>query len=215
MLLAAVLADNFYNDPRVTFVFLGVSVVPLFHALANPRFFEFERNLDFSKQFWVGAADKLIGVAVSILHRGGFSHILGDYSGLVVGTFAQILMSWVLRPYRPRLTFHSIRDVGGFTGWLAGISFVAALNNKLDILFSENLSVRLISARSLSAGRSPRFQATRLPSPSLVRLIRDSRSFRTIRLPCATPICERLKRWLLSPCRSRLASRLPHLISSP
>ena len=135
MLLAAVLADNFYNDPRVTFVFLGVSVVPLFHALANPRFFEFERNLDFSKQFWVGAADKLIGVAVSIFIAVVFRTYWAIILGLVVGTFAQILMSWVLRPYRPRLTFHSIRDVGGFTGWLAGISFVAALNNKLDILF--------------------------------------------------------------------------------
>ena len=135
MLLAAVLADNFYNDPRATFIFFGLSVVPLLHALANPRFFEFERNLDFSKHFWVGATDKLIGVAVSIVIAVVFRTYWAIILGLVAGTLVQSMMSWALRPYRPRLTFASIREVGGFTGWLAGISFVAALNNKLDVLF--------------------------------------------------------------------------------
>ncbi len=134
MLLAAVLADNFYDDPRATFVFFGIAIVPMLHALANPRFFEFERNLDFSKHFWVGAADKLIGVAVSIVIAVIFRTYWAIILGLVAGTFVQSMLSWVLRPYRPRFSLASIREVGGFTGWLAGISFVAALNNKLDVL---------------------------------------------------------------------------------
>ncbi len=135
MLFAALLADNFYNDPRATVVFFGISVVPLLHALMNPRFFEFERELDFSKQFWLEAADKLLGVAVSIAIALVFRTYWAIILGLVAGTFAQMVMSWVLRPYRPRLSFAAAREIGGFAGWLAGLSFVAALNNKLDVLF--------------------------------------------------------------------------------
>ena len=135
MLIAAMFADNFYNDPRVTVIFLGIAVVPLVHALMNPRFFEFERELDFSKQFMLEAADKLIGVAVSITIAIVFRTYWAIILGLVTGAFAQLVMSWLLRPYRPRLSFSAIGEIGGFAGWLAGLSFVAALNNKLDVLF--------------------------------------------------------------------------------
>ncbi len=135
MLLAATLAGGFYNDPRATVVFFGISIVPLLHAIINPRFFEFERELDFSKQFGLEAADKLIGVAVSITIAVVFQSYWAIILGLVSGAFAQTIMSWLLRPYRPRLSFAAIGEIGGFAGWLAGLSFVAALNNKLDVLF--------------------------------------------------------------------------------
>lgn len=135
MLAAAFLADNFYADPRVTVIFFGIAIVPLFHALMNPRFFEFERELDFTKQFLLEAADKLIGVAVSITIAIIFRTYWAIILGLVSGAFAQMIMSWLMRPYRPRLSFSAVREIGGFAGWLAGLSFVAALNNKLDVLF--------------------------------------------------------------------------------
>lgn len=135
MLVTATLADNFYNDPRVTIIFFGISIVPLFHALMNPRFYEFERELDFSKQFQLEAADKLIGVAVSITVAVVFRTYWAIILGLVAGAFAQMLMSWLLKPYRPKLSFAAISEIGGFAGWLTGLSFVSALNNKLDVLF--------------------------------------------------------------------------------
>lgn len=135
MLAAAMLADNFYADPRVTVIFFGIAIVPLFHALMNPRFFEFERDLDFTKQFSLEAADKLIGVAVSISIAIIFRSYWAIILGLVSGAFAQMVMSWLMRPYRPRLSLSAVGEIGGFAGWLAGLSFVAALNNKLDVLF--------------------------------------------------------------------------------
>lgn len=135
MLIAAMFAENFYSDPRVAIIFFAIAGVPLFHALMNPRFFEFERELDFSKQFLLEAVDKLLGVAVSITIAVVFRTYWAIILGLVTGAFAQTVMSWMLRPYRPRLSFASIGEIGGFSGWLVGLSFVAALNNKLDVLF--------------------------------------------------------------------------------
>ena len=132
--LASLFAGGFYEDPRIAIVFLGVSAVPVLNALVNPKFFEFERELDFSKQFWLSAIDKIAGVVVSIAVALAFRSYWAIVLGLVSGTFVQTALSWAMRPYRPRLSFSALREIGGFTGWLTGVSFMAALNNKLDVL---------------------------------------------------------------------------------
>lgn len=129
---AAPLAASFYGDPRMFWVFVGVALHPLLTGLINPRFFEFERNLDFSKEFISNAVNKFVGVAVSIAVAVAFRTYWAIILGLVSGVAVQLVLSYAMRPSRPRLTFASVKKVFGFSGWLTGVSFVAALNNKLD-----------------------------------------------------------------------------------
>ena len=51
---------------------------------------------------------------------------------MLAGGVVQLILSYFMRPFLPRLSFKSIKKVFGFSGWLTGVSFVAALNNKLD-----------------------------------------------------------------------------------
>jgi len=134
MVLAAVFAGAFYDDPRVTTVFLAVSIAPIFHALINPKVYEFEREVDFSRQFQLETMEKVVGVAVSVSIALLFRTYWAILAGFVAGVFVRAAFSWVLRPYRPRISLSAWREIGGFTGWLTGLSFVAALNNKLDVL---------------------------------------------------------------------------------
>jgi PST family polysaccharide transporter len=129
---AAPLAASFYGDPRMFWVFIGVAFHPLLSGLINPRFFEFERNLDFSKEFVSNAVNKFVGVAVSIAIAVVFRTYWAIILGLVSGVAVQLALSYLMRPSTPRLTFASVKKVLGFSGWLTGVSFVAALNNKLD-----------------------------------------------------------------------------------
>ena len=139
LLIAAPFVGEFYNDERVKWVFVGVAIYPLALGLMNPRFFEFERDLDFSKDFWISTINKLAGVAVSIaiafIYRSYWAIILG----LVTGGVVQLIMSYAMRPYRPRFSLASFEKVFKFSGWVAGVSFVAALNNKLDALIIARL----------------------------------------------------------------------------
>ncbi len=126
------IAASFYDDPRLIFIFTGIAFYPVFLGLINPRFYEFERELDFSREFIATVADKVVSVMVSI----GIALVFRSYwaliLGLLAGGFVQMLVSFIVRPYLPRLTLIAWRRVLGFSGWLTGISFVVSLNNKLD-----------------------------------------------------------------------------------
>lgn len=127
-------AAAFYGDERVFWVFCGAALYPLFTAFINPKFFEFERDLDYSKEFIATVIFKLAGVVVSIvvavIYRSYWAMILG----LAANGFVQMLLSYAMRPYRPRLTLVSFKKVFGFSGWLAGVGILSALSNKLDPL---------------------------------------------------------------------------------
>lgn len=127
-------AAAFYGDHRVFWVFCGATLYPLFTGLINPKFFEFERDLDYSKEFIATVVFKLAGVAVSI----GVAVVYRSYWAMILGLAAnglvQMLLSYLMRPHRPRLTLTSFRKVFGFSGWLTGVGVMSALNNKLDAL---------------------------------------------------------------------------------
>lgn len=125
-------AAGFYDDPRMLWVFTGVAAYPLMIGLINPRFFEFERNLDFSREFVSSAAQKFVGVAVSVAVAVLFHSYWAIILGLVAGGAVQLVLSYAMRPNVPRATLASLRKVLSFSGWLTGVSFMAALNNKLD-----------------------------------------------------------------------------------
>ena len=48
---AAPFAAAFYNDPRMFWAFLGIAAFPVIMGFVNPKFFEFERDLKFSREF--------------------------------------------------------------------------------------------------------------------------------------------------------------------
>jgi PST family polysaccharide transporter len=130
--LFAPFAAVFYGDPRMTFVFCGVAAVPLLGGLVNPRFYEFERDLDLSKEFFASSANKIVSVVASVAFALIFRNFWAIIVGLCAGGSTQLLLSYVLRPYRPRVTFASFKKVFGFSSWLTGVSIMAAFNNKLD-----------------------------------------------------------------------------------
>lgn len=122
-----------YDDSRMTAVFLGVAVFPVVIGMINPRFYEFERDLKFSREFIATIMNKLAGVAVSITVAVLFRTYWAVILGMLAGGLVQLVLSYTLRPFAPRVSFKSFRKLFGFSGWLAGVSFVAALNNKLDV----------------------------------------------------------------------------------
>ena len=134
LLSVSYFASDFYKDERVGTVFMVLAVAPIIQSLVNPRFFEFERDLDFSREFMASGINKIVGVVISVsiaLTFGNYAAILG---GLVAGLTAQTILSYLFRPYAPRLTFSKLRELFSFTGWVTGLSIVSALNNKLDML---------------------------------------------------------------------------------
>ncbi|WP_375201230.1 lipopolysaccharide biosynthesis protein [Hyphococcus sp.] len=130
---AAPLAASFFGDPRLFWAFVGVALFPVLTGFLNPRFYEFERDLKFSREFIVTLLNRLAGVAVSLTIAIIFRTYWAIIGGMLASAVVQLSLSYILRPHAPCLTFSSLRKVFGFSGWLAGVSFMAALNNKLDV----------------------------------------------------------------------------------
>lgn len=155
-------AAAIYGDARVFWVFLGAALYPLATALINPKFFEFERDLDYSKEFVATVIYKLAGVAVSVAVAIAFRSYWALILGLVANGAVQTVLSYVMRPYRPRLTLVSFRKMFGFSGWLTGVAIMSALSNKLDLL---------IIGRAMGAGGAGHYflgmQLAELPTREL------------------------------------------------
>jgi PST family polysaccharide transporter len=134
LLACAPFAADFYGDERVFWVLAGVGLYPLFTGAVNPKFYEFERDLDYSKDFQVTVANKLAGVIVSIAIAFAFRSYWAIVLGLATNAVVQLFLSYAMRPYRPHISFASLRRVFAFSGWLTGVGFISALNNKLDAL---------------------------------------------------------------------------------
>ncbi|WP_428407792.1 lipopolysaccharide biosynthesis protein [Hyphococcus sp.] len=129
----APLAAEFYGDPRFFWAFSAVALFPVLTGFLNPRFYEFERDLKFSREFIVTILNRIAGVAVSLSIAIMFRTYWAIIAGMLASAIVQLSLSYLLRPHAPRFTFRSLRKVFGFSGWLAGVSFMAALNNKLDV----------------------------------------------------------------------------------
>lgn len=129
---AGPVAAALFSEPRLVLVFLAAAAQPVFAGLTNPRFHEFERAIDFSKEFARVIAAKLASVAVSIAVAVALGNYWAILLGLAAGAAVQLILSYAMVPYAPRLSLASWRKVMGFSGWLAGVGFLAALNNKTD-----------------------------------------------------------------------------------
>lgn len=125
-------AAHLYDDARFIPIFLVILLNPIFYGLANPRFFEFERDLDFSKEFLALLGDKIVSVGVTIIFALIFRSYWALIGGIVAGACVHLLISYWVRPYWPRFTLVSFRKMISFSGWLAAVSFVVTLNNKFD-----------------------------------------------------------------------------------
>lgn len=122
------------SDPRLGPALAVLALAPLFAGLNNPRFVLYERALDYSKVAVQTLGAKLLAVvvmlAVAFVTRSFWALILGT----VVGSLATLVMSYALRPYRPRLALSHAREIFGFSGWMSLTTIVTTLSMETDKL---------------------------------------------------------------------------------
>jgi lipopolysaccharide exporter len=122
------------GDERLTAVVLALAISPLLTGLANPRFVVFERGLDYSRLAFQAIAAKIVSISLTLL----VAYLYRSYWALVLGTLAGSLastvLSYVLKPSRPRISLARVRDIFAFSGWLSLTSAVTTLSTETDRL---------------------------------------------------------------------------------
>jgi lipopolysaccharide exporter len=127
----------FFNAPQANLVIKVVAISSLLTGLRNIGIVDFQKNLEFHKQFAYDLPATLIDLIVSV----SLAFILRDVWALVwgglVGNCLRLVLSFILHPYRPKIKFDAtqFKELLGFGKWLLGSSILAFLITQGDNVF--------------------------------------------------------------------------------
>ena len=132
VLASALLVPGMLGEPRLAGVISFLAMQPLLLGLTNPKFIEFERNIDFSREAMLQIGTKILGaiatISAAIIYRSYWALV----AGLLVLATARVFWSYVLAPYRPGFSLSAFRQLMSFSGWLTGGQMLTTISSRFD-----------------------------------------------------------------------------------
>lgn len=132
--LCAPLTRIYFHEPRAVIVVEILALKTLVSGFENIGIVDFQKHLQFHKQFLYRFFPSLIAFCVTI----PAAFILRNYWALVIGILAQefsgIALSYILSPFRPHLALSKVRELWSFSIWTFFRSIGAYLENQIDKL---------------------------------------------------------------------------------
>lgn len=124
LIFIATPASEFYADARLRPILYALSLSILIGGFENIGVVNFRKDMDFHKDFAFQLTRKIVGFAVTVT----LAFLLRNYWALVAGILASSLAgtvsSYIMQPFRPRLSKKELAGLFHFSKWLA-------LNNAL------------------------------------------------------------------------------------
>ncbi len=133
--LTAYPASLFFHQPGLTLLLMWAALIPLIHGFTSLGYPLLQKSLDFKKRMWVDISKEgvftLTSMALALWWRADVSALI---FGLVAGTFAWVVVSFMVHDFRPRWLFDvdSARQLWGFGIHLLGAGVLIFLMTNLD-----------------------------------------------------------------------------------
>ncbi len=124
----------FYGDGRLVAIMLVVAFSTLLSGLFNPKLVVFARNLVFWQEFALGVSQKLTGLVAAATVVLLFRSYWALVAGMLASQLSGVVLSYMLKPYRPRLRLTRVRELLSFSVWLTMAQVVNTLNYRFDHL---------------------------------------------------------------------------------
>lgn len=129
--LAALPIARFYEEARLFAVIAVLAIGWAVSGFENIRVVDFRRELDFRREFKFMAAKRLLSFSVTML----FALLFRSYWALVLGFVASrafgVVLSYAMRPSRPRFGLKGARNLLSFSGWMVASNIVQALESRV------------------------------------------------------------------------------------
>jgi O-antigen/teichoic acid export membrane protein len=140
VLASAVPVASFFGDRRLVLVLMVISLPPLFDGLSNIGTVDFRREMQFQKEFAIMVLPKFFGIVATL--TAAFIH--PSYTALLYGIITsqglRSVMSYVMHPFRPRLSLRAWRGLVGYSVWTWLLSLAILLRNRSDTLLLGRLT---------------------------------------------------------------------------
>jgi len=128
LIAAAVPIAKGYHDPRLVLLICVLSFAPALRSLVSPRLAMFQKQMIFWRDLAMEFSGKLAGFACAV----ATALATHSYWAIAVGTVSfpavMAIASYILAPYRPRLSLSELPIFSGFLGWMSAGQVVNALN---------------------------------------------------------------------------------------
>ena len=116
--LLAAPAAQFFNEPRLEHIVHVLAVIAVVQSFENIGIMLFRKDLKFRKDFNFFLAKKLIAFACTVSLAFAFKSYWALVGGILASRTAGVILSYVVHPYRPRLSFSATRELLGFSKWV-------------------------------------------------------------------------------------------------
>ena len=122
------------GDPRLYWVVLTLSSTILLNALENVGVADFQRYLNFQREFQLLIFPRLVQVAVTIALALSFRSYWALVAGILISRVLQTVASYALHPYRPRLSLKAWREIAGFSFWTWLLSMAQMIRERVSVM---------------------------------------------------------------------------------
>jgi len=130
--LAAPAAAWWFAEPRLLPVLLILAAGALAAGAENIGIVAFRRDLRFDRQFALLSAPRLLQLAVTVPLALALHSYWALLAGIVAARLARTAMTWLVHPYRPRLSLAGWRELAGFSLWTWAGSLAGLVWDRCD-----------------------------------------------------------------------------------
>jgi len=137
LFLGAPYVGMFFNTPEAVLVVRVIGTSLLFKSLTNIGIVYFQKELEFDKRFVYEFLGTLIDFTVSILSALVLRNVWALVFGLLAGEVTRCFTSYIIHPYRPRLSFelNKVAELWRFGRWITGSGILVFLITQGDDIF--------------------------------------------------------------------------------
>ena len=135
--LLAPYAAMFLEVPESKIIIQVIGISFLFQSITNIGIIYFQKELEFNKQYVYQlsgtVADFIVALSAVLILKNVWALVFG----ILAGSLARAIVSYIIHPYRPRLNFDLRKslELFGFGKWILGSSILVFLINQGDDLF--------------------------------------------------------------------------------
>lgn len=130
MLVISIPAAHFYSEPRVSAVIWVLAIGALVQGCENVGVVTFRKEMRFDKEFRFLLSKKLITFCITL----PLAYFLRNYwalvCGVVIGRFGNVMLSYLVHPFRPRFSLAAAKDLMHFSKWLITQNFIMFLRER-------------------------------------------------------------------------------------
>lgn len=168
LFFSAPLVSIFFKSPLAKPVIQVLGIYAVIQALTNIGVVYFEKELEFNKQFMYKISGTIVDLFVSIILSILLKNVWALVYGLLAGQITMLLVSYIIQPYRPKLSFNwkQVKELFVFGKWILGSSILGFIVKQGDDI----VVGKMINASALGLYQMA-FRLSNLPATEITHVI--------------------------------------------